>query len=255
MCVKNSIGNSRAVVLYSGGSDSTLVLLDSMDRYSEVHAVTYYRRLVSRIDPRNRNIEKIQCLYGGSKLVYSEIDFDGLFLDVARGRHIADLRKYGFFTLCLCGACKIAMHVRTLLYCLENNVLNVMDGANTEVVFDPDQRLSVKKHLRGFYGEFGVSFTTPLLDGGLKGLRADYELHRRGFTKVKDLKETSADFQSHCRTICVNDLYAYSFFPEKQDASSFDDLSESYFREKLAYYAREVRKHIEGGGSRLDGLL
>ncbi len=65
-------------------------------------------------------------------------------------------------TLSTCGFCKLAMHVRTLLYCLDNGIKTVADGSNRNMSFFPAQMPEVVLLVRELYKSFGIEYVTPV---------------------------------------------------------------------------------------------
>jgi hypothetical protein len=205
-------------------------------------------------DERNTNIQRLKEKFKDVKFIHKEIDVDALFLDVARGSLLEDMKHHGLYTMALCAPCKISMHIRTAVYCLENGINGVMDGANEEVRYDPFQRKSGRNELKRFYAQLGIGYSNPLCENK-KLKRADYELYERGFTGKKDIKETAEDLQGSCCTVAVNDIYAMGFYEVFHTYDDFEIPTQRYFRDKLGQYIPEIRDYIKDSRSRLSGLI
>jgi hypothetical protein len=222
---------------------------------SEIHLLTYYRCCLKGFNPKNKNIQKLREKFRDVRFIHKEINVDGLFLDVARGNLLHDLKNHGLYIMALCAPCKISMHVRTAIYCLKNKINQVMDGANLEVRYDSFQRISGRSELERFYSKLGIKYSNPLCSSEKHFKRADYELYERGFTDIKDVKETVNDLQGSCCTVAVNDIYAMGFYEFFHSYDEFEGPTRSYFREKLDYYLPEILKYVQGSENRINGLI
>jgi hypothetical protein len=159
------------------------------------------------------------------------------------------------FTMALCGPCKISMHVRTAVYCIENGIGHVTDGANREVRYDPYQRRAGQAEMKRFYSNLGIDYANLLSMREFPEKRSDFELYELGFSDIRDVKETEHDLQGACRTVCVNDLYSRGLFEAFNSSEDFEAPTQRYFREKLDEYSAEIDRHLRGGSSRLARLI
>jgi hypothetical protein len=245
----------KAAILYSGGSDSTLVAaLAAKEGLEEIHLLTYHRVRLLR-PPEYPNVTRLREKFRGVRFIHVEIDVDGLFLEVARGDVWGDLRRHGLYVMALCAPCKIALHIRTAVYCLEHGIFDVRDGSNNEVRYDPSQRKAGREELKTFYSSLGISHTSPLAQGEKKRGRSDHELQSMGLNPVMDVKETVYDVQGSCSTICVNDLYSFGVFGALNRPEGFEEPTRRYFGDKLRLFLPEIVKISKGLPSRIDGLI
>lgn len=156
------MSNNDVVVLFSGGTDSTLTAALAAERYGKVHLVTYARfGLFSVTNPRV-NVTKLKQKYGEDKFDHTIIDVDKLTEYIFYERYLRNLARHGFFLLSICGLCKLAMHVRTVVFCLENNLSQVCDGANQGMNLFPAQMAKVIVELKDMYAQFGIEYSNPV---------------------------------------------------------------------------------------------
>ncbi|MFC1889582.1 hypothetical protein ACFL4G_07480, partial [Thermodesulfobacteriota bacterium] len=154
----------KVAVKYSGGTDSTAATVMVAEAFDKVHLVTYRHSGIRHINNSTHHLSRLRELYGEDKFEHVIIDMDRLFKEVTFSRYVKNIRRYGFFNLTTCGLCKLAMHVRTILYCLDEGIDHVVDGANINSSHFPAQMKEVIDELRLLYAEFGITFTNPVYD-------------------------------------------------------------------------------------------
>ncbi len=156
--------NDTVAVLYSGGSDSTLSTVLIQDKYKKIHLVSYERFGVFSIRNTEVYVKTLKEKYGEDKFVHSVINIDKLFKYLSYHSFFKNLGKHRFFLLSTCGFCKLAMHVRTIVYCLEHNISAVCDGANKGMDIYPAQMKPVLDLVQDLYESFGITYLTPVFD-------------------------------------------------------------------------------------------
>jgi len=157
-------GPNRAVVLYSGGSDSTLAAALAMEEFDKLHLLTFSRFGIFGIERAEVNVRKLEARFGAERIEHHLIDIDRLFEKVSYDRYLGTLRRHGFLVLSTCGLCKLAMHLRALLFCLDHGVEVLLDGANRAMDIYPAQMKPVIERMQGMYGHFGIDYRTPVID-------------------------------------------------------------------------------------------
>lgn len=155
---------SEAIVLYSGGTDSTLTASMLSKQFDRIHLITYDRFGIFEVENSQNNAKKLQEKYGEEKFVHKIINFDKIFQKIAYKKYLKNMAKYGFMNLSVCGLCKLSMHVMTVVYCLENDIKYVADGANKGMEIFPAQMDVVLDELREMYLEFGIEYTNPVFN-------------------------------------------------------------------------------------------
>ncbi len=164
-------------ILYSGGTDSLalyalamsgkllytphiinihlLHMLNGMSRFHE-----FPQR---RLDVARRILTASRGTETGPETIYVELDmgrlFQGLWLD-----HYEDLMpRYGHKNL-VCVACKLAMHTKAILYCIEHNITFLYVGYTKKQGFYPEQTQVFMSKLQAFSKNFGITTLFPLYD-------------------------------------------------------------------------------------------
>jgi hypothetical protein len=165
-------------ILYSGGRDSlSLYALAAVGKRAEI--------------PRPRRIHLLHMLNGMGRFsafprerfavaerilrdqipvpeappsaAYVELDtgrlFQGLWLD----RYEELMPRYGGKNL-VCVACKLAMHVRAVLYCVEHLIPSLIVGYALRQDHFPEQTPAFMERMADFSGRFGVKTGFPLYE-------------------------------------------------------------------------------------------
>ena len=154
--------NEKAAVLYSGGSDSTLVAARLTEKFQEIHLLSYVYSGVINPDQSITNVERLRERFESHKFVHHIINLDRFLKELLYGNYLKDLFKYRLFLLSYCPICAFIMHTRTLIHCLENEIYNVCDGANSQRGRSyPHQVRRVMDEYRKFYAEYGISYSSP----------------------------------------------------------------------------------------------
>ncbi len=151
-------------VLYSGGTDSTLAAAISAERFRKIHLVTYDRFGLFETENTRGAAQDLMKRFGKDRIRHEILRYDGLFRFTSYENYLANLYKHRFFLLSTCGLCKLAMHVRTIVYCIDNKIKHACDGANKGMDLFPAQMECVLKELKELYGRFGISYSNPVFN-------------------------------------------------------------------------------------------
>jgi hypothetical protein len=271
------LNNDEAVVLYSGGSDSTLSVALIQEQYRKVHLVTYKRFGLWSIENTGRYVETLKERFGRDKFQHQIINIDRVFKYLSYESYCSNLRKHGFFLLSTCGFCKLAMHVRTVVYCLENNVGHVCDGANKGMDIYPAQMEPVLEMIKGMYEAFGIHYYTPVFDyeppqeqgfvaeenRGLIQMdelpiqsgegngpnTTEAKLYEMGITPQPRIKGTAFDKarQGRCFQLILFRVFANKYFLASHSMEEYVERTVELFGEKIDMSIRLIRDYIEKG--------
>lgn len=154
---------NEIALMFSGGIDSTATAARLADRYDRVHLLTYkngyghyyFHRVAQRVDELNRKL--------GSRFVHTLISTKGHFDKILVDTVAADYRKYRSGFVWFMG-CKMAMHMRSAMYCLEHGLQHMSDGSNEDTNEMVEQMLISLTLIRQFYAGFDVHFGTPVYE-------------------------------------------------------------------------------------------
>ena len=156
--------NPREICLmFSGGVDSTASAIRLSDHYDKVHLVTYkngyghyyHHRTYKRVQELNEKL--------GNKFVYTLISTKDYFDQILVNSVLKDYKEYRSGFIWFMG-CKMAMHMRSALYCLENGIRWMTDGSNSDTEEMVEQSLMSLSMITHFYDSMTVEFGTPVYD-------------------------------------------------------------------------------------------
>ncbi|MDP8259992.1 MAG: hypothetical protein P9L96_03190 [Candidatus Gygaella obscura] len=161
------------IVLFSGGVDSTYTAMKMADIYKTLHCLTYERFGFINASNSEKSFQQVSENNKDIKAVHKIINIDNFVKKVSYSNYLINLCKYGFVVLSNCLICKLAMHWRTIIYCRENNLKEVCDGANKEMYGDPSQNKVILEKIVKLYEYFNIRYFSPFFDE-LRKEREDY---------------------------------------------------------------------------------
>lgn len=191
-----------AVVLFSGGVDSTYIVARIADRYDRLTLLTYRTPGMANVGFSARSARQLIGLFG-DRIDHRIVDIRSFVKKVRGGamRCMTANMEYGFhYSWCL--GCKVCMHVNTIDFCRENGVNVVLDGNNLYDVHALEQREDVIGIFRRLYTERGIEYASPFYDEG-------GELPRRGrlvaaMRHLTLLKDSTAARVAHCADLGID---------------------------------------------------
>lgn len=248
-------------VLYSGGTDSTCAAALVAEGFERIHLLTYSRFGIFCAEHTDVNAAKLRDKFGKDKFVHRVINIDRLFRETSYSGYMPALVKHGFFLLTTCGLCKLAMHIRTLAYCLDNKISCVCDGANKNMDYSPDQMREFTEELKKLYSRYNIEYTTPvyefshpedigwldklgvprLLDIKEKEGGADTtgdQLFKMGIFPRRNMKGTKEDrgMQARCFQLVLSNIFANWLYIPGRGLEKYKERCVGLYREKIAYF-------------------
>jgi len=263
--------NNEAVILYSGGTDSTCTVFIEANEFDKIHLISYKRFGIFCADNINYNVVRLQEIFGKDKFVREVINIDKIYKLVVYDDYFKNLFKFGFFNLAVCGLCKLAMHMRTILYCIDNDINIVFDGANKDAGagIATDQVKEVVEVITNLYKSFNISYSSPVyeMDGPKNmtwqsklGLSKDEEvqneqttgtiLKKIGFFNSDNVKGSSIDkkMQARCFQQFLSNVALNSYYIEKYGVQKYKTMLNNFFTiksQKMIMYINDYLKNKE----------
>jgi len=212
--------------------------------------------------------------FGRDRITHTILRYDGLFRHASYERYLTNLARHGFFVLSTCGLCKLAMHVRTIVYCLDHGLKNVCDGANKGMDLFPAQMECVIDEIKKLYAKFGIVYTNPVFDyeppaedgflekdnlalikpaqeepGGGAERTAGRRLRELGLAPADNIKGTPYDRerQPRCFQFILFNIFAKKYYLASHSAAEYREGTLSLFRDKIQHFAQLLDKYAESG--------
>ncbi len=263
----------KIAILFSGGTDSTVAAALMAEKFDVVHLVTYDRFGLYSASNAITNIRKLKERSGSEKFVHSIIPINKIMKHVFYERYLRNVLKFRFFLVSNCGLCKLAMHVRTVIFCLENEIANVCDGANKGMRIFPDQMDCVLGEIKGMYSSFGIDYSNPvfnfappqdidypkkfnlqdillplgkggddILDRKMTTGHKAYELGLLPSDNVKGTK-IDRDMQGFCQQLVLSNIFILWYYLYDHDIKEYQDRSRIFYREKIKYFSGLLKEY------------
>ncbi len=262
-------------VLYSGGTDSTCAAALMLREFDRVRLLTYRRFGLFSINNIKKNVTLLKEKFGKNKITHTVIKFDMLFKYLSYSNYFHYLKRYNFFLLSTCGLCKLSMHIRTLIYCLENNIKYVCDGSTrySGNNYYPAQMTKVLDEIKAMYKQYNIEFLTPVYDFdepdniewfdklGLRKIRilnlnngqgrvnktAGEVLFDMKIFSQKNVKGTIFDkkMQARCFQLILFNLFLYWYYLPIYGEQKYIDTAHKFFKEKIKDSNSFVEKYLE----------
>lgn len=278
---------NETATLFSGGTDSTLTAALMADKYDKIHLITYDRFAFSSVMNPLVNVKKLRDKYGEDRFDFHVINVEKLTRFVFYERYLHNIRKHGFFLLTICGLCKLAMHVRTVIFCLENGIPNVCDGANQGMHLFPAQMANVIKEYGDMYTRFGITYSNPVfkyegpqdLDftdrlrlermlsrdkeevGGTATQTVNTtgkKLYELGLMPAENVKGTELDrkMQPRCFQFILFNIFVHWLYLADHTYDEYQDATVLFYRDKIAAMSAQLEEFVEKGeASRLAKMI
>lgn len=161
----------RAIsVLFSGGPDSTLAALYALQKAHRVHLLTYHHKLMTHFRTSSGDMKHMKVAmeilnkYGSDRVTIVNGEIWDLFRSTYHLRKTPNLLEFrGYFIPWICGACKLAMHMKAIEYNKRHNITLTYDGANKEsaLVF-PAQSSSYMDIIKQLYKSHNMRYESPV---------------------------------------------------------------------------------------------
>lgn len=271
-----------AVVLYSGGTDSTCAAALIAERFSRVHLLTFVERGTESSPIPRGNVSRLREKLGADRFPHRVMRIDGLLRRFSYDRYARAVARHGFFMLSTPGFSALAWHVRAIVYCLENGIRHAADGLTRELMHFPGHMDAVLRHFRALYARFGIDYSSPVRDwptppdrrfldhlivdrhgflppgGEERAKTTGRYLFEAGLMPHPDVKGSPADrgMQHDCYPFVVFNLFAFWLYLGFHGQEDYEDRMASLFGEKAEDASALLDDYrARGSDSVLAGLL
>ena len=273
----------RIAILFSGGVDSTATSALMVKQFDQIHLLSFKRQGLYNIERTETNAKLLNQRYGSDRFLHQILDITKLFSMVSYSQYLKSLAKYGFFVLSTCGACKLSMHIRALIYCLDNDIHFVADGANKHMYYFPDQTTEYIEEIKKMYSGFGISYLNPVFDFDCPEEDIDW-IHKLGmetassyFKKDGSAEEsTTSQFlldegildipnakaekfnqnaQARCFQLMLFNIFLHWYFLPAYGISKYKKMTSAYYEEKIRLLLPMLVDYAEGKDTSLKKCL
>jgi hypothetical protein len=170
--------NQELAILFSGGTDSlSLYALAAVGSHPEIRKATKIHLLhmlngMERFPsfPKDRflvaeKILKTQVPSPAdlSQAAYVELDMGRLFQGLWLDRYEELMPRYGGKNL-VCVACKLGMHTKALIYCIDRSIPALVAGYAKRQDYYPEQTQAFMDRVSAFSEKLGVKTSFPLYE-------------------------------------------------------------------------------------------
>lgn len=230
--------------LFSGGVDSTLAASLLAERFTEVHLITFQRAGFLAEEKAISRLERLRDRHPDVKILHRFLDVSPFYEELCGGW--GELRRHGTLALAPCGVCKVSMHWRLLLYCLEHGLRHASDGAaaGAEEYAEQNPRI-LMPGIIAFYAAFDVE---KLSLAFLPGASNEEILYRRGISETPTVKRTTDDHQILCSQQILFAM-AMRVHLASRTFAQYETDQKSYLDEKLSRATELTRLYLKGGPS------
>lgn len=256
----NSYSNKKISLLYSGGCDSTLSASLLAKDFDEVHLVTFKHYSTWNVGRSRINAEKLRQKHKNVEFKHVFLNSSKLFLKIQKD-FMKDKKDFKYFTLYVCGACKLAMHTELICYNLANDIKSASSGASHEMKMFPAQTRGGLSELERYYETYSMKLISPVYDkknvdkeaveNGLMEERHLKSAHKADWKGLSSLyvpiKNMLDNIQGFCFWIAVVD--SYNAIKQKKSTKAnneffndISDISQKYYKDKIN---NVCKKYIE----------
>lgn len=249
-------------ILFSGGTDSTLTAAMLTEKFETIHLITYNRFGFHETDNTSTQAKMLKEKYGENRFIHTYINVDKLFEHISYENYFKNLKNHGLFNLSTCGLCKLSMHVRTIIYCLDHNITHVADGANQAMTMEPAQMKPVIDKLKQMYSSFNIEYFNPVFEmegpsdpgfiekSNLQFVQSNsdysiaeydsiktpgYKLFQLGLAPAPNIKGTEYDKkrQPRCFQFIIFNIFALKYFMSKHSYTEYEAQTTKFYNEKI----------------------
>jgi len=258
---------NEIVIQYSGGTDSTAATVLVAEKYDRIHLITYKHSGLAKVENSARNIEKLKELFGKDKFLHVVMDTDKIYKMVSYSEYLKNIRDHGLFVLSSCGLCHFSMHIRTLIYCLDNSITETADGANKNSDHFPTQMEPVIMEVRKMYKHFGINYSNPVFDCVFpkdldwkhkfklpgteepppEGMTTGKICAGKGILEKDNIKGTPTDrkMQPRCFGFTLHNLFSLKYYIPRYGFEEYIAETTNFYKHKVEYFTREIELYLE----------
>ncbi len=260
----------KAVILFSGGSDSTLTAgrAAQTGEFDEIILMTYEVPVACLDANSRRNIPALQKAFPEIRFTHVMMPVSRLMHKVITKNKFRSALRHGLVESNLCPLCRLTMYIRTIMYCLDNNIRDVFDGSNITMALWVEQTPKGVEMVDDFFAAFGITIRHPVFYYALDDLfdlvrylseddrkhlvrkSTSYELHEMNIVPKKDFKADyveSYQAQPVCLGVVLSLIYSFGYKLTYQSYDTFNRNVLKWYAEKLDLHKTLLMEYRDKG--------
>ena len=236
------MNNNACALQFTGGRDSTLtsIMLIEKCHFKELHLLTFQTDLTVEAEAVQKNISKLRERFSSEVEIHHEfINTNELLRSLVQDTYLKDVLKFKSFNIStFCPSCRLSHHANTILYCLKHNIGNAADGVNKLTGFDLFQQPWAVESIRKLYGEFGLSYLTPLLHNEVSS-----EILLEEYNKVHELYIPFYESQPKCvGGGQFHNIYLRCYYLPLKGKKKYINVSQKWIEYKMPAVKKYIAK-------------
>ena len=219
----------KTVVLFSGGSDSTLAAALEAENEMRVHLLTFSRTgFIGASDYTQKNFNNLRRIYRNRICTHEIIPIDQMHKTVCYAGYLKLLWQFGLAATALCFS-KIAMHWAAAIYCKKNQITRVVDGSTSYMNMYPDQNQTIAfDNLKDFYQKLGITYDTPVFNIS----EVEQKLYDRGISTQPEVRGTKDDLQVYYLEQVLLALFL-KFYLTHKTMKQYEEVLQRIYKNRL----------------------
>lgn len=262
----------EAVVMYSGGTDSTCAAALMAERFQKLHLLTFHRYGFHHIERSGARVAALAERFPGTEFRHRILRIDKVFAQLAFRDYLSRLKRFGFRMLQQCTFCALANHFAALAYCRQHGIRHVADGVTRELQLLPSHMERPIERMRELYRSYGVEYHTPVYDfdipkemsffdkvlqseDGRTGVPVEpgarttgRHLHELGLMPTENIKGSALDrrLQFRCFQYVLHNTVAFYAMPGASDHEAYQDQILEIYEDVLGRFEPDAALLEEG---------
>lgn len=177
--------SKKCAVLFSGGLDSSFASCLMIEQGYDIDLLHMnHGALLSNNLPALRYQELVNA-YPQSDIALHHMNIAGFFRAISLASIERDILTYRVNLVCV--GCKLAMHARAIIYCLQNDIKVVADGSSKRQERYGEQRRIAIGRIKSLYEKYGIDYLNPVYSYEKTDIK--YGMFDRGLT-IQPLEDT-----------------------------------------------------------------
>jgi len=264
----------ECALLYSGGTDSTCTAMLLGERFERVHLLTFEEDATRSSAFPDANVQRLRDHFDPNRFPHQLLYIEPLLKTLSTENYLQNLRRHGLFMLSNCGFSSLSWHVRTIVYCLDNNITVAADGVTQELTHFPGHMDVVLRLFKSLYAHFGIAYENPVRDWGVPPdprflnrlivnthpapaqedpplKTTGHYLYEHGILPHPNLKGSDLDrsMQHDCYPFVLFNIFVFWIYLAFHSYDEYEERMHSLFSEKTRF-ARSLLEDYELHGLR-----